>query len=222
MTSAVLGARSLWARYLRRFPSARAIPPSFFRRRSLFGHVTAVGDGDGLRLFHTPGGRLTGWGWLRRMPTGAGLHHQTLAIRLAGVDAPEAAHFGHSAQPGAQEAREELARLVLNRRVRVYLWRRDQYERAVGTVMFRRGIWGWVRRTDAGKELLKKGLATVYEAKSGVEFGGEAREREYRRIEQRAKGWKRGIWGTLGDGNGPRESPMEFKKRMRELEEART
>jgi hypothetical protein len=29
-----------------------------------------VGDGDNFRVFHTPGGRLAGWGWLpwRRVP----------------------------------------------------------------------------------------------------------------------------------------------------------
>jgi hypothetical protein len=32
--------------------------------------VTSVGDGDNFRIYHTPGGRLAGWGWLpgRRIP----------------------------------------------------------------------------------------------------------------------------------------------------------
>jgi len=27
-----------------------------------------VGDADNFHLFHMPGGRLTGWGWLRKIP----------------------------------------------------------------------------------------------------------------------------------------------------------
>lgn len=63
---------SIWAfyrSYLRRFPGSGYIAPWYFRRRSLLGKVTSVGDGDGFHLFHTPGGRLAGWGWLRRVPS---------------------------------------------------------------------------------------------------------------------------------------------------------
>lgn len=42
--------------------------PGSFRKRSIFGQVTRVGDGDNFHLYHTPGGRLTGWGWLRKVP----------------------------------------------------------------------------------------------------------------------------------------------------------
>jgi hypothetical protein len=63
-----LGLWSFYHAYLRRIPASGHIAPSFFRRRSLFGKVTSVGDGDGFHLFHTPGGRLAGWGWLRRVP----------------------------------------------------------------------------------------------------------------------------------------------------------
>jgi hypothetical protein len=60
----------IYKKYLRRIPSTEYIRPGFFRRRSLFGTVTRVGDGDNFRLFHTPGGRLAGWGWTwRRVPT---------------------------------------------------------------------------------------------------------------------------------------------------------
>lgn len=63
-----LGLWTFYHSYLRRIPATAHIAPSFFRRRSLFGKVTSVGDGDGFHLFHTPGGRLAGWGWLRRVP----------------------------------------------------------------------------------------------------------------------------------------------------------
>lgn len=71
LTASTLALIRFYKHYLRRIPNGQHIKPSLFRRRSLFGTVTSVGDGDGFRFFHTPGGRLTGWGWLpgRRVPT---------------------------------------------------------------------------------------------------------------------------------------------------------
>lgn len=66
---ASLGLLQLYANYLRRIPGAAFVRPSMFRRRSVYGRVTSVGDGDNFHLFHTPGGRAVGWGWLRRIPT---------------------------------------------------------------------------------------------------------------------------------------------------------
>lgn len=63
-----MGLLAFYQAYLRRIPAVDHIAPGFYRRRSLFGKVTSVGDGDGFHLFHTPGGRLAGWGWLRRVP----------------------------------------------------------------------------------------------------------------------------------------------------------
>ena len=63
-----LGALQLYANYLRRIPGAAFIKPSAFRKKTLFGRVTSVGDGDNFHLFHTPGGRAVGWGWLRKVP----------------------------------------------------------------------------------------------------------------------------------------------------------
>jgi endonuclease YncB( thermonuclease family) len=57
-----------YKRYLRRIPSAEHIKPEFLRKRTIFGKVTSVGDGDNFRVYHTPGGRLAGWGWARRVP----------------------------------------------------------------------------------------------------------------------------------------------------------
>ena len=64
------GFYAFYQSYLRRFPKTGHIDERFFRRRNLLGKVTSVGDGDVFRLFHTPGGRLAGWGWLRKVPTG--------------------------------------------------------------------------------------------------------------------------------------------------------
>src|SRR5205809_8044171 len=70
LTTTTLILIHVYRNYLRRIPQVGNIQPGFFRRRSLFGMVTSVGDGDNFRLFHTPGGRLAGWGWFpgRKVP----------------------------------------------------------------------------------------------------------------------------------------------------------
>jgi hypothetical protein len=71
LTSGILFAIHVHRRFLRRIPEAGDISSSSFRRRSLLGRVTSVGDGDNFRMYHTPGGRLVGWGWLpwMKVPT---------------------------------------------------------------------------------------------------------------------------------------------------------
>lgn len=69
LVSGILFAVHIHRRFLRRIPTAPSIAPGLFRNRSLLGVVTRVGDGDNFRLFHTPGGRMLGWGWLRKVPT---------------------------------------------------------------------------------------------------------------------------------------------------------
>jgi hypothetical protein len=69
VTATALGALQFYRSYLRRIPGTAHIAPGLFRRRTLLGRVTSVGDGDNFHLFHTPGGRLAGWGWLRRVPS---------------------------------------------------------------------------------------------------------------------------------------------------------
>lgn len=63
-----LGALQLYSHYLRRIPGAAFVRKAYFHKRSVFGRVTSVGDGDNFHLFHTPGGRAVGWGWLRKIP----------------------------------------------------------------------------------------------------------------------------------------------------------
>ena len=71
LTASVVALSRFYKSYLRRIPSVNHIKPDYFRRRSLFGQVTSVGDADNFRLFHTPGGRIAGWGWLpwKKVPT---------------------------------------------------------------------------------------------------------------------------------------------------------
>lgn len=69
ITTVIFSSLRFYRTYLRRIPNVDYVFPHYYRKRTLFGKVTSVGDGDGFHLYHTPGGRLAGWGWLRRIPT---------------------------------------------------------------------------------------------------------------------------------------------------------
>ena len=146
---------------------------------------------------------------------GKELKDRTIHVRIAGVDAPELAHFGRPAQPYGQEAIDWLRSYVLHKYVRVYPFRQDQYGRVVCAVYKRRWL---LFRSDVGQQMLKHGLATVYEAKFGSEFGNK--EDDYRKVEAAAKGRKVGMWaepGLVGRMLGREksfESPREYKNRM--------
>lgn len=71
LTGGILFTIRVYRLYLKRIPGASYVRPGAFRKRSIFGKVTRVGDGDNFHLYHTPGGRLTGWGWLRKVPSKA-------------------------------------------------------------------------------------------------------------------------------------------------------
>lgn len=84
-TVTTLSALRIYKTYLRQIPNVNHIKPGWFRRKSLFGQVTSVGDADNFRLFHTPGGRLAGWGWLpwKKVPnTREGLSNKTVSMAL--------------------------------------------------------------------------------------------------------------------------------------------
>ncbi|KAJ5921682.1 Nuclease (SNase-like) OB-fold [Penicillium verhagenii] len=243
LTSGILFAVRLHRRYLRRVPDAPSISPSWLRRRTVFGQVTRVGDGDNFRIYHTPGGRLAGWGWLpwkkvpttkkelkdktvRLLLTKGATWRQNLAlsntklstqihIRLAGIDAPELAHFGRPEQPFARDAHSWLTSYLLGRRIRASIYRQDQYNRVVGSVFVRRAFdFPPFRRRDVSYEMLKRGLATVYEAKVGAEFGGAAVEKKYRKAESRARLKSKGLWKDYKRLGLDWESPREYKTRM--------
>ena len=208
MTAASLVGFRFYRSYLRRIPQATDIGPSFLRKRSIFGRVTSVGDGDNFRLYHTPCGRLAGCGWLpwRRVPTEKkALKNQTIHVRLAGVDAPELPHFGRPEQPYAKEAYQWLIDYLGTRRVRVHVYKQDQYSRVVGTVY----IWKGILRRDVGLQMLRAGMATIYEANTGAEFGDV--EDKYRKAERWAKTKGKGLWA--GKNKSGFETPGEYKKR---------
>lgn len=145
--------------------------------------------------------------------------HIQIPIRIAGIDAPEGAHFGRPAQPYSKEALEWLRSYILNKRVWARIYRKDQYDRVVATVFVRKPPL--FLRKDVGLEMLKQGLATTYEAKSGAEFGGPKMEQVYKNAEAVARRKGKGMWantltGFFGLGSRKEiESPRQYKDRMR-------
>ncbi|KAF2719972.1 SNase-domain-containing protein [Polychaeton citri CBS 116435] len=221
-TAAAFLLAHIYKTYIRRIPTVEYLKPSFLRRRSIYGYVSSVGDGDNFRLFHTPGGRMLGWSWLpgRQLGKMKKFQDKTIHVRIAGIDAPEMAHFGRPAQPHSQEALDWLRSSLLHRYVRAYPYRKDQYDRVVCTVYKRRWLFF---KSDVGETMLRKGLATVYEAKFGSEFGGK--EEQYKRAEKTAKLKKIGMWERpslvgkmLGKADPKYESPREYKTRIAESE----
>lgn len=92
----------------RRYRTAQDVPADFYRsQRQLSGYIAGVPDGDGLRIYHQPrsdsiltGCLAPGKPNFKRLD----LRNETISVRLAGVDAPEMAHFGNAEQPYAKEA----------------------------------------------------------------------------------------------------------------------
>ena len=70
-------------------------------------------------------------------------------------------------------------------------------------------VWKWLWRRDVGLQMIRAGLATVYEAKSGAEFG-EGLEAKYRKAEWWAKTRRKGMWAGKPSEF---ESPREYKTR---------
>lgn len=67
----------------------------------------------------------------------------------------------------------------------------------------------WFLRRDVGLQMLRMGWATVYEAKSGAEFGHL--EDRYRKAEGWAKLKRKGMWGGKMKDY---ESPRDYKSRV--------
>lgn len=188
---AILGSYSLYSRYFKRIKKATEIPSNCFHRKFLYGKVTSVGDGDNFHFYHLPGGVLAGWGWLRKVPEinkFKELKGKTIAVRICGADAPERAHFGRPKQPFGDEALYWLRNYILGRWVYIKPLHVDQYQRVVAKVL----VLKWTGFKDVSEEMIKCGLATVYEAKAGAEFDGK--EKLYRKRQAKAQKKKLGIW----------------------------
>lgn len=202
----------LYARYGRRIKNTDWITPGYFEKnRWIRGVVTSVGDADNFRFFHTPS--FGGWRWpfkFRQIPTSnKELVNQTLHVRIAGVDAPEHAHFGKPEQPYAKESLAWLRQKILGKVVYCQLIRRDQYHRVVSNVHLAPRLFpgAFFFGKNLAVEMLRAGCATTYE-QAGAEYGKQGKE-EYLRVEKEARAARRGMWAK----GMTTETPAEYKRR---------
>lgn len=259
------GSYLTYNRYLKQYRNIRDIPVSLFKRKWLYGRVTAVGDGDNFHFYHLPGGFFGGWGWLRKTPelelnttiktvdskiitASDKPSHQmlsksffkrikdivsmsssqrklklrsnyymnlkprykgkrslpTIPIRISGIDAPERAHFGNEGQPFGDEALNWLRYQLLGKRVWIKPLRIDQYNRCVARAVYWSWLGGW---KDIGLQMIKEGLAVVYEGKIDAEFDGK--KKIYQFHEFLAKSQRKGLWIQRSI-----ETPSQFKKKL--------
>ncbi|KAF9476914.1 SNase-domain-containing protein [Pholiota conissans] len=209
---ATLSSVLMYKRYGRRIRHSEWVTPKLLtRKRWLKGVVTSVGDADNFRFFHTP--TFGGYSWplkFRRIPSlSKDLKNETLHIRIAGVDAPEAGHFGKPPQPYAAESLAWLRNRILGKKVYVQLLRKDQYSRIVAQVYLTpRILPGFLfYGKNLPVEMLKAGWAVIYE-QAGAEYGKLGKE-GYLRLEAQAKAARRGMWK---DGVNA-ETPAQYKLR---------
>ncbi|KAF8895191.1 hypothetical protein BD779DRAFT_1498029 [Infundibulicybe gibba] len=210
-----LGLTRVYTRYARRIRNGDWITPEVFaERRWVKGVVTNVGDADNFRLFHTP--PLGGWSWplkFRRIPVATkDLQNNTIHIRIAGADAPEAAHFGRPAQPHAPESLAWLRSRILGKRVKCQLIKRDQYSRVVAAVLtpsesvFSRTMRN--PRRSLALEMIRAGCGTTYQ-QAGADYAPWGKD-AFLRIEEEARSKRRGMWKHGVDSV---ETPGEYKRR---------
>ncbi|KAI0087675.1 hypothetical protein BDY19DRAFT_892622 [Irpex rosettiformis] len=202
--SSVAGGIFLRRRYWVRIPTQDSVTPKMYKRW-IKGRVTAVGDSDNFRLYHTPG---FGWRWpfrFRKVPDNA--RGQTISIRLAGIDAPEVSHFaGQEAQKYYEESLKWLTNKIKGKTVYCKLMQKDQYGRIIALV-YSRARW-FPGTKNISMEMLREGWAHVYEQSGGVY--GDAKKEDYLAIQEQAKSKRRGIWKNPRE---EQEHPSEYKRR---------
>eukprot|EP00917_Polyrhabdina_sp_WS-2016_P022096 GHVP01047864.1.p1 GENE.GHVP01047864.1~~GHVP01047864.1.p1 ORF type:complete len:256 (+),score=53.37 GHVP01047864.1:72-839(+) len=182
--------------FLFRYTNTESIPEDQLGKNNVLrGWVVHVGDGDGLRFYHARKLCL-----FRPKKKTLKLKTDTVSIRLAGVDAPEIAHFGKPAQSYGEEAKKWLEKELLGKWVRINPYKRDQYGRIVASVHYKRFIFN----KNISVELVRNGLAEVYTAGGAVY--GDFKERLLKE-EKIAKKNRIGKWKQKNS-----KSPLDFKK----------
>ncbi|ODV58819.1 thermonuclease family protein [Ascoidea rubescens DSM 1968] len=204
LTGSLIGSRKIYGKYFKRISSCHDIPQKYFHKRFLSGKVTSVGDGDNFHFFHTPGGIIGGWYWLRFPGTNRKeLKNETLHIRLCGVDAPERSHFGKPSQPFSDESLNWLRNYILNKKIWIKPLRIDMYNRVVSKVIIKK--FGFFNK-DVSEEMIKNGIGIVYEGKTSAEF--DNKKEMYEKHQENAKKKKLGLWGV----KGKTMTPGQYKK----------
>ncbi|KAI0087689.1 hypothetical protein BDY19DRAFT_952630 [Irpex rosettiformis] len=223
LLGASIGASSVHARNFlrRRYPgqwdrikTQDWVTPGMYNKTWIKGYVTAVGDSDNFRLFHTPG-----FGWRlasgpkpkrKEIPQNARGH--TISIRLAGIDAPEGGHFPVQVkQKYYKESTKWLTDQILYKTVYCKIMRKDQYGRVIALV-YSKPIWS--RSTEnISLKMLQEGWAHVYK-QSGAVYGSDdtpsSELEDYLKAQAQAKSERKGIWKNPRE---EQEHPSEYKRR---------
>jgi endonuclease YncB( thermonuclease family) len=135
------------------------------------GRVVAISDGDTITVLDE-----------------AKMQHK---VRFAGIDAPE------KGQAFGTASKENLSRLIFDRRVEARCHKRDRYGREVCAV--------YVGMSDVGLEQIRAGMAWWYREYA---YEQPAQERlAYRDEEENAKAARRGLWK-----DAERVPPWEYRR----------
>mmetsp|Transcript_48296 Transcript_48296/g.117000 ORF Transcript_48296/g.117000 Transcript_48296/m.117000 type:complete len:246 (-) Transcript_48296:11-748(-) len=192
------------------------IPRNYFsEQRTIYGYVERVIDGDTMRVTHCPRFSSCPPSASSSSPsTGRKrIWDKTLKLRIYGVDSPELQKKSTDppSQPYADEARDFASQLVLGKKVRLKLLRKDQYNRAIVKVETPRGIVPIVgRRKDLSVELVRRGYATVYRG-GGAAY--DSKKELLEKLEAQARRRRLGLWSV---DEKERVSPAEFKRQQKE------
>lgn len=162
--------------------------PSTYKEMILEAYVTRVCDGDGFDFIHIPKFHF------HAMPNTP----NELKARLAGIDAPEGNKSNSKKQPLADESREYLEYLILNKRVTLKVLSIDKYYRAL-VIVFADGI-------NVNLEMVKAGYACIYREHNAYY---DKYYHLFNNAEIFAKKRLNGIWQFESV-----ELPVEYKKRM--------
>lgn len=117
--------------------------------------------------------------------------------RLIGIDAPEIGKRGKRGQPFAEESKQFLNERVAGQRLQVTQYGIDGYNRPLV-------VLETPERTIVNEEIVRKGLAEVYEGKSKYKLD------RLHELQNQAKNQQLGIW-SLGSRY---VSPYLYRKRL--------
>jgi endonuclease YncB( thermonuclease family) len=124
-------------------------------------------------------------------------HDIEIKVRLVGIDAPETKKRKHKpGQPFGEKAKKFMAAMVLNKTVDIKGYGLGPYTRILAVV--------YVGRKNLNLELVKAGLAEVYQGKPPRGFDLSP----YLTAEAQAKSQRRGMW-SQGDKY---VSPRDWRK----------
>jgi endonuclease YncB( thermonuclease family) len=182
-------------------------PQQAIRHSTLRGIALNANDSDNIRFLHIPTLFHLALHAIRPVKNATS---STLNIRLAGIDAPECAHWGQSAQPYSQQAKEWLSRRVAGKFVVIQPLKIDQYNRIVAAVWARKWLVFW---ECVSMEMVRAGFATVYTAGGAVYPQGSegSLKEDLQNAESIARRRRHGMWRQLASGSYV--SPAEHKRK---------